>query len=1830
MAAQPATPPAEQAIRSSRDLQSLQEAVLAPVTTIKQFLHVVPASVLPELQQQLRDAVSDASVLSELVREQQRLTGLDPFSDTATKACSPLLLQGEAASSTGNVMVETYTEISDPDAHRSLDDNTRKQLMAVVAGLAFLNQCSCQAVRSLFRDLRNGLRTAAAAAAKAASKAAAKDNSAAQGGGGAAGAAVAYPGSSHTHKQQQALAGHERQYGRAQPFSNGLMHSYGSQLRERLARTVDPDTGAITRLVRLLSGWLEVAVQEQQTSFLVQALQVLAHINVSTGLLSGNSLQQQVVDLERLRSPAVAAAAAAVSKVWAPFAIAGPGSSSQTFGPGEVIQLGGAARAVTAGYKRRLSSAVKRKVEELQLTEVNGLAGRVDDPSFITGILQLHHCGLVNLSLHSNALSGSLTDEWGQMSHLEALDLTNNLIQGTMPNALRNLTGLRKLALNSNLMHGTVPHWLGELQSLVILNLAGLQGVNPDGRVGLVGSLPDSLASLSRLTALVMSFNSLTGTVPSGMCHAALHALSLAGNRLTGACVEKLLNCSNLMVLDMYDNQCSGTFPDLLEYSWNQLIMMDLSSNVLQGSLPPAFFKLSTVQHLTLANNRLTGSISSSISSMSSLSELYLADNQLSGSIDEGLWYAPQLTDVDLSYNQLTGTISPACRVSSHLRSLNLAGNRLTGTIPPQLAISRSLSSVDLSHNSLGCSLGTDTKASNDQGQQCVPTQLLPCFLAVSNETYHVPDDRGMQCPRIVRKEYGKAVEDCQGSGPSQLGGQATTLPNSQQLINQTWTLDQSYLRYTNCKCLPGYTEEWTASGAVLTCIESSEAVVPTKSREPSWAKPIAAGVSSASFTAMVGIALVVRLKMTGQLRRKWQREKELDKNRQRGVPTEGLISIVVTDVEGYSELMQQDAVMCAKAMGIHNAVLRKVVTAHAGHVIEQEGDSWAVAFHRPVDAVAFCLQVQQALHKSSWPAAEALGTAQEDLASDSRVVSLRSDTLPARMSISDLHRATTRRHSVDSSPQLSHGISRMQRSSQVSTASAVTTGNEEQHGKHNKTMLEFLRHSFSNKTYPVGGPDSSEAGSPTAVGSHKSLADTQSGSGSMFLEAWVTTSLSTRKGPWAHNLVRHDSREPLPATGALKLTAVDQEITTATVSGDVNGAGSTGVCSKSALPASKVQKSAARLTPLRGLRVRMGVATGWLPSSSDITTCALFELAKGVSDVANGGQVLLESNTFSAVQDWLAELGTIDHKGYNDKLIMIPHAMQPGNTGSGFVWWVAHWLGKTSVDAELLLLDMGHFWMANLCNAAAVVANGSSLGTRMRSHAGGHDRSTASGHSRSHSHGGGGACIMDLQPGENAAVIAAAGAVTRGTNDASTNSCIQLYSILPHASSARCQVWKGALNLGERSQQLSKGYFDAPGTDAVASYSPFTLEPGRLLLPPVTMVFAAVEGGKDLVRRKEHVAQHVHCALRWMMQVLLLALPDGYLCREQEGVLKYMLAFRSPGQAAQWCLLLQEVLQHVPWPAEVQEAFRSSRHSIRSGSFRRMSFKHSARPAIQQQAESCALGADGGNDNLHSMLQSSCGRRPQLQLKLNMGLAEGVPEKLTPDFLGRADYLGMSVNLAARMMAAAAQGGQIVLSSSTAEAVFSSWRIAAELRTAQQQSGANHHTPHTSTTGGDVLRGMMPAPLTAHGQETIAPGPTRTPAAVPSSSEGGAVWSMLIPPGDGEATVTATTADSPRAGCSSIVTSISAQHVGLFQFKGCGEVDVVRLTADHWPAAQEAQAAQAAGPPGAHASMVGRGEVKGKLLVGYSGPVLGLQGCPVTMPNILSELQRAWSKLLS
>lgn len=46
------------------------------------------------------------------------------------------------------------------------------------------------------------------------------------------------------------------------------------------------------------------------------------------------------------------------------------------------------------------------------------------------------------------------------------------------------------------------------------------------------------------------------------------------------------------------------------------------------------------------------------------------------------------------------------------------------------------------------------------------------------------------------------------------------------------------------------------------------------------------------------------------------------------------------------------------KALVLHNSVLRGAKYHNGGFVLEQEGDSFTIAFYDPFSAVVFCLQV--------------------------------------------------------------------------------------------------------------------------------------------------------------------------------------------------------------------------------------------------------------------------------------------------------------------------------------------------------------------------------------------------------------------------------------------------------------------------------------------------------------------------------------------------------------------------------------------------------------------------------------------------------------------------------------------------------------------------------------------------------------------------------------------------------------------------------------------------------------------------------------------------------
>lgn len=64
---------------------------------------------------------------------------------------------------------------------------------------------------------------------------------------------------------------------------------------------------------------------------------------------------------------------------------------------------------------------------------------------------------------------------------------------------------------------------------------------------------------------------------------------------------------------------------------------------------------------------------------------------------------------------------------------------------------------------------------------------------------------------------------------------------------------------------------------------------------------PIAVVLSVVGAMLVAVAALLVWFRLAVQIKTKWQREQELTKHRQLGVPSSGLATIVVTDIEQYS-----------------------------------------------------------------------------------------------------------------------------------------------------------------------------------------------------------------------------------------------------------------------------------------------------------------------------------------------------------------------------------------------------------------------------------------------------------------------------------------------------------------------------------------------------------------------------------------------------------------------------------------------------------------------------------------------------------------------------------------------------------------------------------------------------------------------------------------------------------------------------------------------------------------------------------------------------------------
>ncbi|KAG5560019.1 hypothetical protein RHGRI_003336 [Rhododendron griersonianum] len=162
----------------------------------------------------------------------------------------------------------------------------------------------------------------------------------------------------------------------------------------------------------------------------------------------------------------------------------------------------------------------------------------------------------------------------------------------------------------------------------------------------------------------------------------------------------------HLVKLDLSNNLIYGTIPSQIS-GLSRLASLSVSINHLSGGIPSEVAMLRSLIELDLSMNNLTGSIPSSIGILRNLTTLYLYKNSLSGSIPQEVGMLRSLTVLLLYTNNLTGSIPPSIGNLRNLTMLYLYKNSLSGSIPQEVGMLRSLTALALSTNNLTGSIPT-------------------------------------------------------------------------------------------------------------------------------------------------------------------------------------------------------------------------------------------------------------------------------------------------------------------------------------------------------------------------------------------------------------------------------------------------------------------------------------------------------------------------------------------------------------------------------------------------------------------------------------------------------------------------------------------------------------------------------------------------------------------------------------------------------------------------------------------------------------------------------------------------------------------------------------------------------------------------------------------------------------------------------------------------------------------------------------------------------------------------------------------------------------------
>ncbi|XP_021759202.1 receptor-like protein 12 [Chenopodium quinoa] len=366
---------------------------------------------------------------------------------------------------------------------------------------------------------------------------------------------------------------------------------------------------------------------------------------------------------------------------------------------------------------------------------------------FPTNIFHLPNLEVVSLTF--NPKLGGYIPEFYSNSPLRILYVDGTKFSGELPATLGNLVSLTELDLQESEFYGKIPSSIGNLTNLTVLNLA---------RNYFSNDLPDSIMNLLSLTFLSLSdmpnvgnarilkswlpkLNSLTQLCLSQMnlgndilplCNSTrLTFLDLSKNLLTGTLPSWFVNLTQLHTLELYGNQFQGPIPPWISKLVNlSTLLMSFRDSVAKFD---SFLKLPNLRNLMLTGVSLT--FPRDLNTNSSLLQLEILDLDSCNLTEfpEFLHSQGELKVLSLSGNKIKGDI-PQWFVNTtreNLLILNLSNNLLTGFEQPLVFIPwYNLQMLDLNDNKLRGQLPTPPSStqvyqvSNNQFDGVLPSNI--------------------------------------------------------------------------------------------------------------------------------------------------------------------------------------------------------------------------------------------------------------------------------------------------------------------------------------------------------------------------------------------------------------------------------------------------------------------------------------------------------------------------------------------------------------------------------------------------------------------------------------------------------------------------------------------------------------------------------------------------------------------------------------------------------------------------------------------------------------------------------------------------------------------------------------------------------------------------------------------------------------------------------------------------------------------------------------------------------------------------------------------------